>query len=395
MYIYSYIAIDANNQLIKNTLLATNRKNAFLIITENNLTPLKIKFKSFFSLDNKNIDYRIHFFHQLGTLTSSGINLVQSLKILLSNCHLPFWKSIINHAIQHIEKGESFAEYLKMYPRIFSSTVISLVVVAEKTGHYDENFRIISSMLEHNEKVAILIKKAIRYPITLCIFSGLLLLIMFLYVIPQFESIYDNFQHELPFLTKIMIGISNFIHNQLVIFLLFVPVSIILLLKLRKSGALYLNKITLHIPILKNLLNLHYLSLYFLTISSTYKVGLPLADCLRCTMQTINHARYKKDCENILALVLKGETLSNAMKETFLFPSLAIQLISIAEESGKIDYFTSYLFKYYSNHYISYTEKKIKNLEPILLVFISILIGVIMLAMYLPIFNLGNVVTGA
>jgi protein transport protein HofC len=142
------------------------------------------------------------------------------------------------------------------------------------------------------------------------------------------------------------------------------------------------------------LISYHYLSLYFLTVSSTYKIGLPLIECLDCTIKTINNEQYKKDCENILSSVLKGESLSNAMKETILFPSLAIQLIAIAEESGKLHYFTSYLFKYYSEQYMFYIEKKMKTLEPVLLVFISLLVGMIMLSMYLPIFNLGNVVTG-
>ncbi|WP_273804542.1 type II secretion system F family protein [Providencia rettgeri] len=394
MFIYSYVALNTHNQIIEDTLLAKSKKSAFIIISENNLIPLKIKIKAIFNLNRACISYQIHFFHQLGILTSSGITLIQSLKILSENCHLPFWNNFIRNLIQHIEKGELFSDFLKDYQQIFSSTVISLVIVAEKTGTYDENFNTISFMLEHNEKISVLFKKAIRYPLTLCLFSGMLLCIMFLYVIPQFKDIYDSFQQELPLLTQIMLYLSDFIKNQFTYFLLFVSFISILTLRMKKNHRSLLLRVLIQFPIFKHLISYHYLSLYFLTVSSTYKIGLPLIECLDCTIKTINNEQYKKDCENILSSVLKGESLSNAMKETILFPSLAIQLIAIAEESGKLHYFTSYLFKYYSEQYMFYIEKKMKTLEPVLLVFISLLVGMIMLSMYLPIFNLGNVVTG-
>lgn len=394
MFIYSYVALNTNNQIIKDTLLAKSKKNAFIIITENNLVPLRINLKSFFYLDSTNINYRIHFFQQLGALTSSGITLVQSLRILSDNCHLPFWNIFIKNLIQHIEKGDLFSDFLKKHPQIFSNTIISLVIVAEKTGKYDENFNTISFMLEHNEKIALLLKKAIRYPFTLCLFSGILLCIMFVYIIPQFKSIYDNFQQELPLITQSIIDISDIVTTQSLYFLLAIFFLYLLILRIKKHHHANLHSVFLKIPILKDLIKLHSLSIYFLTVSSTYKVGLPLSDCLNCTIKTINNEQYKKECEIILSSVLKGNSLSNSMKKTILFPSLSIQLIYIAEESGQLQYFTNYLFNYYTEQYMLYMEKKLKNLEPILLIFISLVIGIIMLAMYLPIFNLGNVVTG-
>jgi len=218
MFIYSYVALNAHNQIIKDTLIAKNKRKAFIIITQKNLTPLRINFKAIFTLSKKNINYRILFFHQLGALTSSGITLVQSLKILSENSHLPFWDGFINNLILHIEKGELFSDFLKNYPQIFNSTIISLILVAEKTGKYDENFNTISFMLEHHERTMRLLKKSLRYPFTLCLFSGGLLFILFLYVIPQFKSIYDSFQHDLPLITTTMIYISDFIEKKIHLF---------------------------------------------------------------------------------------------------------------------------------------------------------------------------------
>ncbi|ELU1437682.1 type II secretion system F family protein [Providencia rettgeri] len=394
MFIYSYIAIDSNNNLIKKNLLASSKKNAFLAITKNNLTPLKIKFKMIFILNRENIDYRIHFFHQLSILTSSGINLVQCLKILLSNCHLPYWQNMIENSIENLEKGDKLSQHLTKHPLIFNNTIVSLIIVAEKTGRYDESFQVISTMLEHNEKNALLIKKAIRYPIALSLFSILLLIIMMYYVVPQFESIYGNFQHELPFVTKVVIFTSEYIQEKSIILLFIFFILSVLTVKFKFTLKSILNRVMMRIPLLKDLIQTHYLSLYFLTMHSTLRVGLSLSECLSCTIQTISNYQYNKDCRQIQTSVHQGELLSYAMKHTKLFPDLSVQLLSIAEESGKLQYFTQYLFKYYSEQYLFLTEKSLKNLEPILLVFIAILVGTIMLAMYLPIFNLGNVITG-
>ncbi|MGG4607865.1 type II secretion system F family protein [Providencia sp. Me31A] len=393
MFIYSYIATDINNNLVKNTIIAKDKKNAFIEITKNNLTPLKIKFQRFFILNLENINYRTHFFHQLSILSSSGINLVQCLKVLKSNCQLPFWISIITNSIQHLEKGEKLSQYFANYPLIFNETIISLILVAEKTGQYDESFRAIVSILEHNEKTLLLIKKATRYPLILSLFSVLLLIIMMLYVVPQFNDIYQNFQQELPLLTKVIILISETLKSQFFCILLLFFLFIASLFKFKEKYILLIQKLIIYIPFVKKAIRIHYLSLYFLTMYSTIKVGLSLSECLACTIHTISNQQYNKDCKLISNLVDQGELLSDAMKKTNLFPTLSIQLISIAEESGRLNYFTKYLFKYYSEQYIIYSERSLKNLEPILLAIMAILVGVIMLAMYLPIFNLGNVIS--
>lgn len=393
MFIYSYIAIDFKNQLKYSTLIAKSKKHAFTNISERNLIPIQIKLKTLFTLDKKNINYRIDFFHQLSLLSSSGINLIQCLKILHTNCPLPFWTDIIENSIIHIEKGEKLSQYLKQYPTIFNDTVISIITVAEKTGQYEESFSTINSILEHNNKVSLLISKSTRYPIILSSFSIILLTIMMTYVVPQFESIYQNVRHELPLITKTITFISSFLREYLPYLLSLILFLLPFIFKFKEKALALLKRTIMHLPILKKSLQLHNLSLYFLTMHSTINVGLSLSECLKCTIQTINNNQYNKDCKHVHMSVHKGELLSYAMRQTKFFPDLAVQLMSIAEESGKIHYFSNYLFKYYSEQYIFITEKNLKNLEPILLVLIAILVGIVMLAMYLPIFNLGNVIT--
>lgn len=211
MFIYSYTALSHDNNIVQDFIISKNKKSAFIELLEAEQTPLHIRLKAIFILNAANINYRTHFFYQLNSLVSSGINLLQSLYILQKNTHSPFWQKIITSTITDLKKGNRFSDSLRKHPNIFTPTIISLISVAEKTGNYENNFKIIAGMLKHNEETKKKITKSLRYPIVLTLFSIALIFIMLVYVLPQFETIYQSFQHELPLITKIMIYLSNLI----------------------------------------------------------------------------------------------------------------------------------------------------------------------------------------
>ncbi|MEX5996604.1 type II secretion system F family protein, partial [Providencia vermicola] len=150
MFIYSYIALSHENNLIKDTIISRNKKSAFIELLESEHTPIQIRFRSLFILNKSNIHYRVHFFYQLNTLLSSGINLLQSLYILQKNIKDPLWRKIIASAIYDLKRGNNLSNNLEKHPNIFTPTIISLVKVAEKTGDYEKTFKIIATMLKHD-----------------------------------------------------------------------------------------------------------------------------------------------------------------------------------------------------------------------------------------------------
>ncbi|MCW2255491.1 type II secretory pathway component PulF [Providencia alcalifaciens] len=167
MFIYSYTALTNDSVILKDKIVSKNKKMAFFDILELNQTPIKITLIAIFILDANNTNYRSHFFHQLSTLVSSGINLLQSLNILKKIAPYHFGKKIIALAIKDIKKVSSLSDRLNKYPIIFNHVIISLIKISEKTGKYDENFHIIANMLEYNQKIKKKINKSLRYPITL------------------------------------------------------------------------------------------------------------------------------------------------------------------------------------------------------------------------------------
>lgn len=392
MFIYSYIALSKNNTIIKDIIIAKSKNCAFIELLNLEQTPIKITFKSVFFLDKKNIDYRIHFFYQLSALSSSGINILQSLYILQNNNHPPYWKMIIKLAIDDLKKGDSLANNLKKTPAIFNPTIISLVEVAEKIGQYENNFKIIANMLKYHQQTKKKILQSLRYPIVLALLSVLLILIMLIYVLPQFETIYQSFGHDLPFMTNLLISISKLLSEYAIYPLLAVLSLLIAAFKYKQDFIIFCIKFLNHIPVLKKLFREHNLTLYFSMLSSTLQAGLPLTESLKCAANTIVHPFYKKICLVIGQSVVKGSSLSTAMKEQPFFPNMACQIISVAEESGQLIHFVQYLFSHFSENFIFRTETLLKRVEPILLISMAFLVGGIMVAMYLPIFNLGNVI---
>ncbi|EMA3640516.1 type II secretion system F family protein [Providencia stuartii] len=394
MFIYSYTALSHDNNIVQDFIISKNKKSAFIELLEAEQTPLHIRLKAIFILNAANINYRTHFFYQLNSLVSSGINLLQSLYILQKNTHSPFWQKIITSTITDLKKGNRFSDSLRKHPDIFTPTIISLISVAEKTGNYENNFKIIAGMLKHNEETKKKITKSLRYPIVLTLFSIALIFIMLVYVLPQFETIYQSFQHELPLITKIMIYLSNLITDYFPYFLLITLIISLLIWKFKANTVRLIITLLFYVPPIKKLIKNSNLNIFFLTLSSTLQAGLPLTECLKCTADTLHNPLYKKESLSVYHAVLKGESLSAAVKNSAFFPSIVHQLIAVAEESGQLPHFLQYLFTHFSTQHTSLTEKSLKNLEPILLLLMAFLVGTIMVAMYLPIFNLGNVITG-
>lgn len=394
MFIYSYTALSKDNTIIKDTIISKSKNTAFIELLESEQIPIKINFKSIFYLDKKNIDYRIHFFYQLSTLSSSGINILQSLYILQDNNHPPLWKMIIKLAINDLKKGDSLASSLKKTPSIFSPTIVSLVEVAEKMGQYENNFKIIANMLKYHEQTKKKIRQSLRYPTVLALLSVSLIFIMLVYVLPQFETIYQSFGHNLPFMTNLIIHLSKLLSEYSIYPLLVIITLSISAFKYKKHFITCSIKIINFIPMFRRLSREHNLNLYFSMLSSTLQAGLPLIESLKCAANTVHHPYYKRACLVVHQSVVKGQSLSAAMKNQPFFPKMACQIISVAEESGQLIHFAQYLFTHFSESFITQTETLLKRIEPILLIAMALLVGGIMIAMYLPIFNLGNVITG-
>ena len=392
--IYSYSAINIENKIIKDILLSHSKRQAYQLLTDKQLIPLKISLKNIMIIDNKTTEYSAYFFHQISMLMKSGVTLLKSLNIILISCSIIYWKIIITEIIHDIEQGVLFSQSLQKHSKLFDKITLNLVAISEKTGDYSANFERAFQMLDSRQKIRKKIIQSLRYPLTLVIFSLLALFIMLNYVLPQFELVYANFNSELPLLTQKIIDISNFFkQNNIPILVILTTLfsTIYLLNKKSIKTKVVIQKIVISTPKIKKIVQLRQLKLYFSTLSITLESELPLLECLQSTIGSVTNHYYKKESQIIYHNTILGHSLSQSLKQSPLFPDICFQFTHIGEESGKLAHFVHYLDHYYQEQYLQQTERLLKNLEPIIMLVMATLIGNLLLAMYLPIFNLGNV----
>lgn len=392
--IYQYNAINSKGDIVNDIISSNNKKQAYLLIIDKNLIPLKLTFKTINYLNYKSLAYRITFFQQISILMQSGISLLNSLQIIVNNCNIIYWKIIISDIIVDIKQGISLSNSMKKHPLIFDRIIINLVIISEKTGNYDITFDKIFNLYNKKDIVKKRIIKSLNYPITLCLFSMLVVFIMLIYVFPQFQSVYENFDSELPSVTKNLILISKLIENNLLtIFLCIIIITSTLfsLKRKNKSFDLVIQWVLLKTPKINTLIKLNQLQLYFSILSTTLHAELSLLDSLKSTASALTYTYYQQETYKIYERIILGCSFSQSLKDNKLFPELCYQLISIGEESGKLSHFVHYLSNYYEEQYIQKTEGLLKSMEPIIMLFLALLICGLLLAMYLPIFNLGNI----
>ncbi|MEI9697247.1 type II secretion system F family protein [Moellerella wisconsensis] len=392
--IYQYHAINSKGDIINDIISSNNKKQAYLLIIDKDLIPLKLTFKTINYLNHESLAYRVTFFQQISILMQSGISLLNSLQIIVNNCNIIYWKIIISDIIVDIKQGISLSNSMKKHPLLFDKIIINLVIISEKTGNYDITFDKIFNLYNKKSIVKKRIIKSLNYPITLCMFSMLVIFIMLIYVFPQFQSVYENFDSELPSVTQNLILTSKLIENNLLtIFLcIIITISTLFFLKRKnKSFDLAIQWVLLKTPKINTLIKLNQLQLYFSILSTTLHAELSLLDSLKCTTSALTYTYYQQETYKIYERIILGYSFSQSLKDNKLFPELCYQLISIGEESGKLPHFVHYLSNYYEEQYIQKTEGLLKSMEPIIMLFLALLIGGLLLAMYLPIFNLGNI----
>ena len=321
---------------------------------------------------------------QLAALLSTGTNLSHTIKILTENQNATNLSNLLTDLDRKLNQGKSFSQSLQNYPGLFDSVIIQILKGGELAGQIDTATVKASEYLELKTKAQNDLLTAILYPMMLSLISIAVLGIMILFVIPQFESIYAQSQNELPALTSNVLAISTFIRNHAMLCLSLICLTILTVYKLRNYFDLIriipkLNHIQKSIETLK----------IAQTLKELYQSGLPLTDALKICLDSSINPHCKKAISLTIEKLNQGHSLAFSLKQSGYFESLFIQLIQTGEESATLAQMLEHCVKFYQKQ-LQTTLARIRIiLEPFLIVFLGSIIGIILIAMYLPIFNLG------
>jgi type IV pilus assembly protein PilC len=332
---------------------------------------------------------------QLATMMKAGVPLVQSFDIVADGMDNKGLQELVLSIRNDIAAGTNFANALRKHPRHFNDLYCSLIESGEKAGALEQMLDRIATYLEKTELLKKKVKKAMTYPAAVVVVAIIVTAILLVKVVPQFEALFTGFGAELPAFTQMVVNLSEWMQKWWFVALLgivFIGVAFReAKLRSRKFSDL-VDKYTLKLPIIGQVLDKSAVARFGRVLSTTFAAGVPLVDALDSVARATGNAVYRDAIIRIRDEVSSGTQLQAAMRQADLFPVMAVQLTAIGEESGNLDDMLSKV----ADHYESIVDDLVDNLsslmEPIIMSVLGVLVGGLIIAMYLPIFQMGQVV---
>jgi len=363
------------------------------------INPLKVKKKpkSLFGSKKKKItpkDIAV-FSRQLATMMSSGVPLVQSFEIIGRGHDNPGMQELIMSIKADVEGGSSLSEALAKHPRYFDELYCNLVRAGEQAGILETLLHKIALYKEKVEAIKGKIKKAMFYPSAVIVAAFIVTTILLYFVVPQFESLFKGFGADLPAMTQMVINMSAFVQKFWWAMLLAVGGGIFAFVEGKKRSPKFnhfLDRLSLQIPIIGDIVNKATIARYARTLSTMFAAGVPLVEAMATVAAASGNIIYTNAIMRMRDEVATGVSLQMGMRHAGLFPNMVVQMVAIGEEAGSLDAMLSKVADFYEEEVDNAVDGLSSLLEPMIMAFLGVIIGGLVIAMYLPIFKMGEVV---
>lgn len=327
---------------------------------------------------------------QLSVLIDAELPLIQSLNILIEQTRSRYFKKVITSIREDVEAGASLNQAKRKFPKVFDDLYCNLIGSGEQSGSLDIMLRRISDYIEKTLRLRSQVRQAMIYPIAILGFSVLVMIFMMWKVIPVFASIFIEMGATLPPLTQVTVGLSNFVANNIILIFLGIIILILGLRYFRRTqvGRRLFDRFLLRIPLFGSLLAKVAISRLTRTLSTLLSGGVAMLESLKITSSTTGNVIIEEAVMDARRQVGEGRTLSDSFKETGRFPFLLTQMVSVGEATGTLDAMLAKLADFYDDEVTATVTSLLAVLEPILLIAVGGMVGLMIVSMYLPIFDL-------
>jgi type IV pilus assembly protein PilC len=335
------------------------------------------------------------FSRQLATMLSAGIPMVQSFDIVGAGHENPAMQKLILAVKADIEGGTALANALAKHPLHFDDLYVNLVSAGEQAGALETLLDKIATYKEKTEAIKKKVKKALFYPAAVVAVAFVVTAILLIFVIPEFESLFQGFGADLPAFTRFVIDISNFVQTRgwlIVIVGVGAVMGFLHVKKRSRSLQHFIDKVVLKVPIIGPILNKSAIARYARTLATTFAAGVPLVEALESVAGACGNFVYERAVLEMRDEVATGQRLQRAMENTELFPNMVNQMVAVGEESGSLDDMASKVADFYEEEVDNAVDTMSSLLEPLIMAVLGVLVGGLVIAMYLPIFKMGAVV---
>ncbi|MDH5516703.1 MAG: type II secretion system F family protein [Gammaproteobacteria bacterium] len=335
------------------------------------------------------------FSRQLATMLKAGVPLVQAFGIVGEGHDNPSMRTLILQIKTDVEAGGTFHQALKKHPDYFDDLFCNLVDAGEQAGALETLLEKIATYKEKSESLKAKIKKALVYPVSVLVVAFAVTAILLMFVVPVFADMFKGFGAELPVFTQFVVGLSDsFIANWYIIFAGIGGTIYGFKTLKKKSEAfnLWFDGFVLKAPVISELTNKSAIARFARTLSTMFAAGVPLVEAMNSVAGAAGNRIYTKAILRVRDDIAAGQQLQISLQQSGLFPNMVIQMVAIGEESGALDDMLSKVADYYEEQVDNAVDSLTALMEPMIMVFLAIVIGGLVIAMYLPIFKMGDAI---
>jgi len=334
------------------------------------------------------------FTRQFATMIEAGLPLVQCLEILSQQTENKALAKCIAQVRQDVESGSTYAEALKKHPKMFNQLYCNMIAAGEAGGILDTILKRLSAYIEKAMKLKKQVKSAMVYPSIIVTVAVLVVSILMVFVIPMFAQMFIDFGGTLPWPTQVVIGISKFMRSNILLIIAAV-VAIVFAIKAyykTEGGRKVIDKIALEMPVIGVLVRKASVAKFTRTLGTLIQSGVPILDALDIVAKTAGNKIVEDAIFQTRASISEGKTLAEPLQKSKVFPPMVTQMIAVGESTGALDAMLGKIADFYDDEVDSAVANLTAMLEPMLMVFLGIVVGFVVIAMYLPIFQMGMMI---
>lgn len=396
--VFAWEGTDRKGVRVKGELSGQNPALVKAQLRKQGINPTKVRKKSTSLLSAgkkiKPVDIAL-FTRQMATMMKAGVPLLQSFDIIAEGFDNPNMRKLVDEVKQEVAAGNSLAASLRKKPQYFDDLYCNLVESGEQSGALETLLDRIATYKEKTESLKAKVKKAMVYPIAVIVVAIVVSAILLIKVVPQFQEVFASFGAELPAFTMMVIGLSELLQEWWFIVLLLMFGTAFLLKEAHKRSEKFrdwVDRSVLRLPIIGDILFKSAVARFARTLSTTFAAGVPLVDALDSVAGATGNVVFRNATNKIKSDVSTGMQLNFSMRTTGIFPSMAVQMTAIGEESGALDDMLGKVASFYEEEVDNKVDGLTSLMEPMIMAVLGVLIGGLIIAMYLPIFQLGSVV---
>lgn len=401
---FNYKARDASGKLVSGKLDAPHKKivvdklramNYFVVsVSEDKQQPSGLDsdiFEKFARVKSRDL---VIFNNQLATMIGSGITLVTSLNVLSQQVENKKLQEVIVKVRDDVESGSSFSSALEKYPKVFSTLFVNMINAGETGGALEEILRRLAVFAEQSEEIQMNVQTALTYPVLIIMVTISVVLFLVMGVFPKFEMLFKSMDVPLPLPTQVLLWISHWLRSQWYVFLIMIVSGAIFFHRYRKTtvGRYNIELLILKVPVFGSIIKKAAISRFARTLGTLINSGVPILQALRIVETTVGNAAIARIIANVAENVNRGESMSNPLRDNKIFPLMVGHMVSVGEESGTLDTILGKIADFYDSEVNSMVKRLSSIIEPILLIFIGGIVGVIALSLFLPMFSLVKVI---